>query len=983
MVRFQQLLIILLCTIAVHPLFAQFIRPATQGALPKVNGQKTVKILAVMVEFAPDKDGVTVGDGTFNSIYSKDKDWGPWILDPLPHDTRYFENHLLYAKNYFAKNSNGLLDVQYTVLPTVITLKQTMKNYSPPINSTDFSPIAEMMTEVWTKVDTLSYDVDFSQYDLFTIFHAGVGRDVTLPGSLGNERDIPSVYMGLPALQKVYGNTFSGILVDSGRTRITNSMILPQTQNREGESFGTKYLVELTFNGLVVSNIASHLGLPDLFNTKTGISAIGLFGLMDGQAIFAYNGALNPQPSAWEKMQLGWITPKELKPLENQRAKVVTPVTALAGDTVVLKVPINSQEYYLVENRQRDAKKNGVEVTVYSQGEYKKIRFEKDTTGFYSYSADSLYGVIVDVDEYDWVVPGSGLVIWHIDDKVIKENWTAINNDKDHRGVDVEEADGIEDIGNQFTSVLGDVITGEGSEEDLWYSGNKGKFYTNVFSNNTRPDTKSNTGASSLITFSDFSSASNEMYCNIAYGTDLIKPVSSIKVQKPFTLTNCSVSKVESTDELLVQISDTLFLIKNNAISQAVPGFSEIPVISTGLYTVGRHDSTVSVHAGGNVVGITNWAKITSPLSASKFNNANCILYGDAWGYVKILNVSAPVIHDSAVQIGNQPVTHVNVFSNTFNCIMQDTSKHKSVFVNEDLSKLNLYGKVIDLKTFTNSRLVRYTFVLTEEQIVYVVSGGRVINEFTIQHSVKNLQVLDIRQDDTPCMLYIADSKIYAYNITGASADYFPVTIGTANTNSSIQGYYDTVNKEYYLVVNTELGLQILAARTGRILSGYPVSFSNSTSKTYLQTFQNKLSITAFDSTGVFSIWQLSDVSHPIVLSGLGNIGNTNGSVFVSPVKSDIGFLTAEKTYNYPNPVKTGKTFIRYDVQENAKVVVKIFDLSGDYVAELSANGTGGIDNEIAWDITSVQSGIYLAHIEATTDSGKKANRVIKIAVVK
>ncbi|MCK7524864.1 MAG: hypothetical protein MZV64_48290 [Ignavibacteriales bacterium] len=32
-----------------------------------------------------------------------------------------------------------------------------------------------------------------------------------------------------------------------------------------------------------------------------------------------------------------------------------------------------------------------------------------------------------------------------------------INTDKTRRGVDVEEADGVQDIGEQFTTIFGDV----------------------------------------------------------------------------------------------------------------------------------------------------------------------------------------------------------------------------------------------------------------------------------------------------------------------------------------------------------------------------------------------------------------------------------------------------------------------------------------------------------------------------------------------
>jgi hypothetical protein len=80
--------------------------------------------------------------------------------------------------------------------------------------------------------------------------------------------------------------------------------------------------------------------------------------------------------------------------------------------------------------------------------------------------------------------------------------------------------------------------------------------------------------------------------------------------------------------------------------------------------------------------------------------------------------------------------------------------------------------------------------------------------------------------------------------------------------------------------------------------------------------------------------------------------------------------------------VYDGKTFIRYYVRENADVQIKIFDLAGDLVTQFSAPGVGGLDNEVAWDVSGIQSGIYFAHIQADA-SGTSGGAVVKIAVVK
>jgi hypothetical protein len=48
----------------------------------------------------------------------------------------------------------------------------------------------------------------------------------------------------------------------------------------------------------------------------------------------------------------------------------------------------------------------------------------------------------------------------------------------------------------------------------------------------------------------------------------------------------------------------------------------------------------------------------------------------------------------------------------------------------------------------------------------------------------------------------------------------------------------------------------------------------------------------------------------------------------------------------------------------------------------MSAPGIGGVDNEVEWNVGGVQSGVYLARIEATS-GGKSETAIVKVAVVK
>jgi hypothetical protein len=92
--------------------------------------------------------------------------------------------------------------------------------------------------------------------------------------------------------------------------------------------------------------------------------------------------------------------------------------------------------------------------------------------------------------------------------------------------------------------------------------------------------------------------------------------------------------------------------------------------------------------------------------------------------------------------------------------------------------------------------------------------------------------------------------------------------------------------------------------------------------------------------------------------------------------------LPAEAVYNWPNPNIEDYTFIRYRLSQEADVTIRIYDLAGDLVKELKGSGLAQTDNEVRWDLTEVQTGVYLGRVEAHSGSQTEV-QVIKIAVVK
>lgn len=957
---------------------------------------QTVKILAVMVQFQKNNTSTIVGNGQFDSIYTKN--WGADIIDPLPHDSAYFAAHLKFASNYFKNVSNDKLNVSYTVLPKVITVSKNMKSYSPLSGSTDFTGLAEFVAEVWHLVDSTNPGFNFSDYDLFTIFHAGVGRDVSVSGSLGNERDLPSVYMNLTSLQKYLGSSYAGVAVSNGTFKITNSLILPQTENREATAIdNSKYLYQVTINGLLVSSIGSHIGLPDLFDTKTGVTAIGRLGLMDGQGIFAYNGVFPPAPSAWEKIQLGWVSPVEITPGDFAKLNIKTYSSATTSDTMIYKVPLNAREYYLVENRQRNPNATGVTLSIYNNGTTSTKTFTKDTTGFYSYNIDSLSGVITDVDNPDWALPGSGILIWHINEDVIDSKIATdeINADKNNRGIMLEEADGIRDIGEQFTNVFGDVVTGEGEDVDFWYAGNKAKLFKNVFNTTSRPNTKAHSGASSLIEMKDFSATGKTMSFALTYGNDDIKPIANKRLALPSSDNTLFYDTLNNAGTFVIQSGDSLFLYDSTMTPlQVLPDFSSVAPAFGKNCIVGVKDSTVALFWNDN--SVKNTFTYTNPQSAftslpviSQNGTSVDIFIGTKNGKLLKLSGSNSGVGFSSVLDStglSVPVTKVSQVGSTYRFVKQDTSAF-TLYSNSE-NAISGAGVVRDMVVTKTGAGTDQIVILTNENQFFVFANGAVTYTFTLSQlaDITSFSVFDLKQDGTNYICFQTNDRVYAYNYLGNPAENFPLLTASVGSHAckpsavKLSGLSTTT-----LLSLTGTGLYANEGITGKKISGFPISISaGNASSPVLFNMDDKLCVGNIDNNGNLFTWQVAGSAGQILYSGLqGNNANTGYVGLVSKTNFDSRFFPSEKVYNYPNPVNSGKTFIRYYASENAKINIKIFDLAGDLAAELNGSATAGLENETAWDISSVQSGAYFAHVEATSDSGKKEFTIIKIAVVK
>jgi len=1024
---------------------------------------ETLRILAAMVEFQEDGDFRTTGTGTFMLSDSMGR-----VLDAPPHNESYFHQHLTFAENYFRKSSDGKLIVQGTILANVYRLPALMQRYSPPRSSTTNAELGMLMRDAWHLIDSVTPGIPYEQYGAFLLFHAGVGRDIDLVSICGGfdptPFDIPSIYINLPALKKAFGDSYEGVPVRNGSYFINNTIILPETESRYLDCVGGN--LRLGINGLLVASIGSHLGLPDLFNTSNGRSGIGRFGLMDGQSIFSWNGLFPPQPSAWERYFLGWIQPITITGGNDIYS---FPAASLANQPdSVYRVLISDREYFLVENRNRDAHRDGATVTMAIHDSTITQTWYRDTVGFNAFNTNSLFGVVTDVDEFDWSLPGGvntrtgewfdgGILVWHIDENVIEATIStdAVNADAARRGVDLEEADGSQDIGQSYGFLEAGSGSEDGTQFDFWYSGNTApvRKQLNAFTPTSLPDSRSNDLGNSHVYIKDFSARGPSMTARIQIGDEQVAPLAGFPKIIEGEIGNRSIRTFQHVpggpEDMIIGTSRFVYGWTSNG-SAILPELSSngilarAPLIGNGRRDYAEnvvikdfnHDQTLEFGFLENefsTLGPPSWFFSTYSLHDANADSLPDPLFGYA---MSSQFTTSPVASDSFIAIGAKYgsvylLRYDGTFADSIRVVPTDTS---------DIVGINLLSLHNELLAVSQNGSVEYVVAgvipdrvtsrdLGKSVAASAVSGavsstvGQAIalgakdgSVFLMDTYFKDFSgfpvstggeianspaLADIDGDGRKDIIVFSGNKIFAINHAGVILDNFPITTLTSKTILTSPIVAD-LNGDGLpdIVAVTQEGLIVAYDRSGKLLSGFPLQsgINNGSTPAAFYIPSDCLSCAdiglavASDDGNVYA-WKTGTLTTgpaaPPAMPWpqyMHDAQSTGLSDTVLQIHSNPnGFFPAARAYNWPNPVgrENGfKTHIRYFVGSDATVHIKIFDIAGDLVTELQGQATGGIDNEVEWDVSGIQSGVYLAHIDAT-GSGGSGSAVIKIAVVK
>lgn len=985
-----------------------------------ITPQDTVRILAIIVEFQKDTFEQTTGDGTFQASGSSEQ------IDPPPHDLLYFQNKIQFVRNYFDRVSNGKLTITGAVYGKNrhITLSKPMKFYSPPTITNDNKELADLAKESWQIADSLYPEIDFSKYNIFVIFHAGVGRDIELVPNY-TPFDIPSLYLDSTAFAAALKQpSFLGFV----HGFIKNTIILPETESRDIFTGSGTSTLQLSINGLFAASVGSYLGLPDLFNTKTGSSGIGQFGLMDGAAIFAYNGLFPPEPSAWEKMYLGWLTPITIR---NSTTNLSVPAVGLKypmQQDTVYKIPITSSEYFLVENRNRNPKGTGLDIKIAkANGDTLWRHFNQDTATFNYYNDSLITGSIVDVSNFDWALigdgeadtigksspyDGGGILIWHIDESVIQEGLitNSVNVNPNHRGVDLEEADGAKDIG------LSDPGSGveNGTPSDCWFAENNATPYKNIFDQRSFPNSNSFSGAASLVTIKNFSVRSPRMTLTVEFGNPVLQRDSLM--HRTFKNTNVNSFPTSTRNHLYLPTSGGIYAFQNNGQSllgnttdllsatTATNGVAVNVLPDSTEIIASTQDSTLrifklSFHNGHNLVDSLNKSYThrftTSPciakLGFTQLDSLSVII-GVESGTIYQFNTNGDTISKRSVGAG--PISSITLLPTS------SSIKPNEYFFTSG-NKIYSENSTLDLPTSSNSWMLASAVSPKGNYVISAEKKGNKIISYNQPLSQKNYEIIipgtgiqelaiaDIDGDGEKDAIIQSANSLTVINRIGSMLDGFPIQprtglefIGTP----LVVDFNGDAKQEIVLLTND--GEMWVYDRNGKLLSGFPVLVA-AAGKVFPMAFtnsSNKLGIAVLSETGTFDAFLTSSSVTSTSLTWwqhLGDEQHSNADASVTTlIPMSTEFFPKSRVYNWPNPVYGQSTQIRYYTNEDANVTITILDLSGKKITELSSRGTAGMDNEIPWNVSNIQSGVYLARVEARGASRSEVV-VIKIAVVK
>lgn len=852
---------------------------------------------------------------------------------------------------------------------------------------------------------------DFSRFDSYLFLHAGYGHEA------GQLNDILSVFLSADDFE----SSAAGGPVPADGVEIREAWILPEAVEGSDRA-------EAGLNGLMAKFFGHQLGLPGLSNFAAGLPGAGGWSLMDvgpnrvgfllqGGELQTLFGFVPPHPIAWSKARLGWIEPLVVR-RDTAVAVAATDRTVAPGQHKAVQVPVSATEYFLIENRQRRGNADlpeGVEPpfagTAVTWIEPDQVEF----SGSGDSDGDDMTGVWLGVEEYDAFVPGSGILIWHVDEAVIaaREAEGGINNDRVFPGIALEEADGEREIGNAFFDRQ-DVT--EGSPADPFFAGEGrgGILSKTLFGPGTTPNSGANTGVASGIRIEVLSPLADAMEVAIRFDGPL--PGWPVSLPAGARLQAADLDG-DGAAELLAQSDRGVHLFAGGRanVSDSFPG----TFLAAASGSPGE-PGPVFVASGGEVAA--SLPLQDGPLwSASLAEEAVLGLYSGPGGLSP--EAVLAVATGSRIELLKADTGEVLAGAGLTGAValglLPDGGGSAQLLITtpDAVSVLGPEGPRRIWEPAGESPLLPSVAGDlgggSGGEIISVDAGGKVsalsgegavLWQAMLPHGADAPAALgDVDGDGSLEIAVASGAAVDLLRENGHRMPSFPVEfprhqkLGTTEWEPLLADLDGDGRQE--ILAAASAGAIAGIDDDGGQLGGFPVLAAAAISSTPVAA--------DLDGDGVLELAALAgDFAHAWdaerLAPGLGGRGtavwgqggaDAQGSRAVRGERSPAALpgdplLPADKAYCYPNPVGSlDRAHLRFFLSQPADLVLEVFDAIGRRVEKRRWNAgspqAAPGENEITWATGDYESGLYLCRLEASGADGSRGHVIVRMAVAR
>jgi len=998
-------------------------RRLKRGALKQSEYPDTIRVLLIRVSFKTDKEdelsSIYTG-GDFDLSRNSDV-----LIDPPPHDKDYFNSHMIALRNFIHFQSCGKVELVWKILPEGNEDSYKLSDiadYGPGRNGywTQSRLVRFFRDCVKAADDALArdgYPIHFSDFDAIVIAHAGA--DLQSDVNNDSPNDIPS-YFALLGPEDEF-------TVDGGATVINEGSVIPEMGYQDGYYAGV--------SAVLAHEFGHQLGLCDMYNILNNSASVGVWDLMDsGGFLGAYipdrngkfryvEGLLPSGFSAWPRYFLGWV---EADTVTGFSEGIHLPAVEKCPARVV-RVDIGNDEYFLIENRAAElddyvtafvSDSNGVVI-----GTGNCLNCTDTIPSEPIWELTNGYDILLPTEsDIPSLTGGPGLLIWHIDDKLIRERWedNVVNTYKPF-GIALVEADGGFDLGDPYSRF------GMGWYDDAFYEGNN-----TCLSDSTIPSAWSNWLVPSGVKIDGISARDTLMSFNAgvpgSHASSLLE--SSLGDAEIVSFIN-----YEGTNSILVVDSygrgwdgaTGQLLFRMGAPPSGYPALADdfggqgsavviadrlgvLHAFSTSTWheydgwpiNVGGDvlsSPAVATTAGGQVVVVADGSKrihVIEPAGGNIISNqiefgdsliGNLVISSDSLGVLK-------AIYCMSIENGNSPsawIIRLDVSLSDGDFLQIDRTTVVQIGILEKEAGGDFYllggdilpdspGDEIYVVSSKSGRII----LVGEDGIRWIRDRGELVRSFPALGDVDSDGYIDL--------IISAGSKVFIVTPTGANSLGWPKDINNYSilsnpVRSHIQPLFLHDGSTKMVVVGTDEGLLFRMDSEGNLYNALPYRISSSL-KPYMEieeAFGDRL-LTYTDGYRIkwrdIGIGRMKEMSSWYTV-----LGNLKRSAFIHSSQEEVvverEWADLESNFIiYPNPSNGSEVKFHFPAPPGGLARLRILDVSGELLISREKRVSGDED-EFALNLSDKASGIYICILELVDGRGKRVKSIKKFAIVK